>query len=274
MRIKLLMTFETGLSSADQLFLEERLKDRSPRVKALAGRLLGRLGSSYENPALAECMERIRREEKGVLRKRATLGLQLPANVKESAAPGWIRELFSDVGWEQFARGLQMTEADVIEASAKSPDLLLGLAWMATLEVRLDLLDTICQRSPEIWERMSVSGRLDLSHLSPDKRTLWARSLARSQFAKPSHDYPAWNWLHTTVQGPLPADLIEGMLRSDWRAELGDRQKERPDWPELLAACSPPEQRERLRKQLGDVDPTLTANALSLMEILDNMERF
>lgn len=272
-RLKLLTIFEIGLSSTDQGFLEERVKDRSPRVKALAGRLLGRLGSSYENPALAQCMERIRREEKGVLRKRVALVLELPANVKEHTAPTWIRELFSDVSWQEFARGLQIAEADVIEAGAKSPDLLLGLAWMATLDGRFDLLEKVCQRSPETWERMSASGRLDLTHLSREKRTQWAQSLTQAQSAKPPHDYVAWSWLHTTIRGPLPTKLMEGMLRSDWSAGLEDKQKAKPDWPELLAACAAPELRERLRKQLGDIDPTLTANALSLMEILDNMER-
>lgn len=274
LRIKLLTIFEISLSSDDQSFLEERLKERSPRVKALAGRLLGRLGSAYENPALAQCMERIRREEKGVLRKRVALALELPANVKENAAPSWIRELFSDVGWIEFARGLKMTETEVIEASAKSSDLLLGLAWMATMDARFDLLETVCQHYPEVWERMSAGGRLDLAHLSREKRAQWAESLTRPVCKKPPMDYIAWKWLHATVQGTLPAELMKGMLRSGWRTELEDRQKAKPDWPELLAASAPPELRDDLREQLRDVDPTLTANAISLMEVLDNMERF
>ena len=119
-RVRLLMAFRTGLTSADESFLEELQKDRAPRVRALAQRFLCRLpGTAGEHPALRTCAERIRRSEKGLLRTRVVLTLELPATVKEMTASSWIRETFAEVSLDELGRSLAMSELEIIEAAGK-----------------------------------------------------------------------------------------------------------------------------------------------------------
>ena len=84
-RFRLLQGLQTRLSTSDQPFLSTLEKDRAPRVRTLAARFLARLGAG-ENPALRECLERIKQGKSGLLRKRTALELELPANVKDQAA--------------------------------------------------------------------------------------------------------------------------------------------------------------------------------------------
>jgi hypothetical protein len=273
-RVKLLAALETGLGPPDQAFLEGLAKDRSPRVQAAAARMLSRqFNSEHENPALRLCMERIKRTESGVLRKRVVLALELPANVKEAAAPAWIRGLFADVGWGEFARTLKMTEGEVIEAGKKDANLLLGLAWTATQDARMDLLNAVCEALPDAWERMSGGGAVELEHFSREQRLQCAEALTRTVSAKPPMNYPMWSWLHRAVEGALPAGLMQGMLRSKWAEVLEEKAHSGPHWPEMLAACCPAQVRPALREQLRDIDPALTATAISWMDILDTLEK-
>jgi uncharacterized protein DUF5691 len=89
-RFLLLQVFQTGLSMSDQSFLSTLEEDRAPRVRALAAIFLARLGASSEDPASAACLERIKQIQSGLLRKRTTLQIELPANVKDQAASRWL----------------------------------------------------------------------------------------------------------------------------------------------------------------------------------------
>ena len=273
-RVRLLTAFETGLGPADQAFLRGLLKDRSPRVQAAANRLLSRLpNSEHENPALRQCMERIQRKEGGIVRKRPVLSLELPANVKENAAPAWVRGVFADLSWNEFARALSLADSDLIEASKKDENLLLGLAWLATQDARLDLLKAICELLPDAWERMAASGVADLTHLPAVRRVEWAEALTRPAWTKPPMNYPAWSWLHRALEGPVAQGLMEAVLRSNWKDVFEAKVYAGAQWPEMLAACCPVDRRQSLREQLRDVDPTLTATAISWMDILDTLEK-
>ncbi|WP_263416306.1 DUF5691 domain-containing protein [Terriglobus albidus] len=273
-RVRLLIALQIGLGPADEAFLASLTKDRSPRVRSMAAQLLGRLpNSTYENPALRQLMERIQRSESGIFRKKTVLALELPATVKEHMAPAWIREAVVSVSLQEFSRALSLTNEELIAASAKDRNLLLGLAWMATQSHRLDRLPAIAAEHPELWEQMSLSGAADLEHLSPDERVDWATAITSPQSSKPPKEIMLWNWLHNAVKGAVPTKLMEGMLRSRWTEDLTEAAKARPDLPEMLAACCPAPLRTKLREQLGMLDLSLTVNAFSLLDILDMMER-
>jgi len=275
-RARLLLALKTGLASPDRDFLEGLRKDRAPRVRAAAERLLCRLpGSAGEHPALRACLERIRRSETGLLRKRLVLTLELPATVKEQAALSWIRATFAEVSLDELGRALGASELEIIEASGKDRNLLLGLAAMATQDRRLDLLDEIVGKPfPDAWEQISLSGPIDLSDWNPQDRLRWAEILAGPYEAEPPLLFAPWSWLHKSVKGPAPARLMEGVVRSPaWLHDLQQKEKRGPEWMELLAACCPRSQRDALRSQLAAVDPTLTLNALLLLDILDTMEK-
>ena len=116
-RFRLLEALQTGLAAEDQPFLASLEKDRSPRVRSLAARLLARLGASGNNPALPACLERIQKTKSGLLRKRAGLHLDVPAQLKGEAIPPWIREIFGDVSFAELTRALEFDEHELIEAT-------------------------------------------------------------------------------------------------------------------------------------------------------------
>lgn len=275
-RVKLLMALRTGLGPGDQSFLGGLEKDRAPRVRALAQRLLSRLaGTAGENPALRACVERIRRSETGLIKKRTVLTIELPATVKENTARSWIRETFAEISCDELARSLGLPELQMIEGAAKDQNLLLGLAWMATQDARLELLEAIVgHHLSDAWEQMSLSGPLDLSLMSEEERMQWAEILTRPHWRKPPVVFAAWSWLHRALRGPVPKQLMEAVVRSpNWIGDLLEGEKNGPEWPEILAACCPSTQRVDLRKQLGAVDPSLTLTAIPLMDILDTLEK-
>jgi len=274
-RVRLLMAFQTDLGVADQAFLVSLEKDRSPRVRSMALQLLSRLpNSTYDNPALRQLMERIQRSESGIFRKKPVLTLELPATVKEQAAPFWIQEMVASISLHELTRTLSLGGEELIDASKKDRNLLFALAWMATQDRRFDLLSAIAAEHEELWEKMSLVNEIDLEHLSRAERELWATALTKPAWSKPPKEIAKWTWLHTAIKGPVPAGLMDGMLRSRWTEDLAEAAKARPDLPEMLAACCPASLRTKLREQLGTLDPSLTVNAFSLLDILDTMERF
>lgn len=161
-RTRLLSALSNELSPADESFLQSLQKDRSPRVRQLAFRLLSRLGLTTEDAALKEILGRISRTQIGLLRKRPALALQLPATVKEPAAPQWIRENFAEVTLEALSRALLLSASDIIEAAAKDSNLLLALAAITTMDKQLDDFAEIVEHLPNAWELLSMSGLDDL----------------------------------------------------------------------------------------------------------------
>jgi hypothetical protein len=272
-RLRLLQTMQTGLTGADRQFLDPLEKDRAPRVRALAQRLLARLGGA-ENPALRACLERIRKTQTGLLRKRTQLALELPATVKEQAAPTWVREAFSEVAFEEFAAALSLSESDAIAASAKDTHLLLGLALMATADRRLDLFGQIVtEHLPHAWELLHQSGLRELDLLPREQRLRWAEILSRPYGRKPPQSWLLWSWLHRTLDQPGPAQLFETILNTSWLDELPDLEKQGPQWMEVIAALCPPGRYQQLRNRLSSFDAALTLTAIPLLDILDAMEK-
>lgn len=273
MRLRLLGALAAELKPTDQAFLEELQKDRAPRVRELAQRLLCRLpGATGSHPALTACLERIEKTESGVFRRHTVLRLQLPATVKEHQARGWIRETFAEVTCAELARGLKLPEAELVDGAAEDEGLLLALALMATTERRLDLFEQAVKRLPDAWERMSQCGAVQLEMTTAAERQRWAGILVQPYGSKPPLLIAAWSWLHRALRGPVPGALIEAVIRSsDWREKL--REMNGPEWVELLAACCPGELRPKLRVLFEMMEPAPTAGALALLDILDAMEK-
>lgn len=275
-RVRLLMALETGLNVSDQPFLEGLAKDRAPRVRSLAQRFLARItGNAAESPALKACLERIRRSTTGLLKKRTTLALELPATVKEHEAKGWIRKTFGEVSCDELARALELTESALIEAAAKDENLLLALALMATQDRRLDLLEEIAGgQLKDAWEQLGRCGVQDLGLMPVEERLRWAEILIRPYSAKPPASYSAWSWLHRSLEGPVPELLMEPIIRSSrWITGLLEEQKAGSEWMELLAAVCPISLRPLLRTQLESLDAPLTMTALPLLDILESLKK-
>src|SRR5690606_31471129 len=99
-RLRLVDALATGLGTADQPFLESLAGDRAPSVKQAVTRLLARLpGTGAAQAQVDELRSRIVEGKAGLLRKRVTLTLQLPANLKTPAAiTDWLAAGFGSIG--------------------------------------------------------------------------------------------------------------------------------------------------------------------------------
>jgi hypothetical protein len=271
-RFRLLQALQTHLSMADQPFLSTLEKDRAPRVRATAARFLARLGTGGENPALRACLERIKQSESGLLRKRKVLQLELPANVKDRAASQWILQTFSDVSFGELAGAFQLTEEQLIEASAKDEPLLVALALVATNVCRLDLLEFVVTHLPNAWERIFESGLDTLGTMTLPERQRWQETVA-SPYRKelPANLY-LWDWLHRVTDAETAASVMSTALRTELLSKVSERELGSSAWPEAMAAICPAQQRQELREQLTKFDQSLVVTPLELLDILDGME--
>jgi hypothetical protein len=269
-RFRLLQVFQTSLSMADQPFLSSLEKDRAPRVRALAARFLARLGASSKNPAFDACMERIKQSQSGLLRKRTTLQLELPANVKDQDASRWILQTFTEVSFGELAGALKISEKELIEAAAKDEPLLLALALIATNERRLDLLELVIVNLPNAWERMFEAGLDTLGTMTESERQRWAEIVVHPYRKNTPTTYLLWDWLHRITDLEAPPPVMSIVLHAKLLMKVSEQGS--APWFELIAAICPASQRLELREQLTKFDQSQTNTPLALLEILDGME--
>lgn len=271
-RFRVLQAFQTGLSMADQPFLSTLEKDRAPRVRALAARLLSRLGTGAENPALAACLERIKQSQSGLLRKRTTLQLELPANVKDQTASRWILQTFTDVSFAELTGTFKITEEELIEAAGKDEPLLLALALMATNERRLDLLELVVANLPNAWERLLEGGLDTLGTMTESERQRWEEIIAHPYRKDLPTTWFLWDWLHRITDAEASASVMSMLLNAKLLMKVPEQERGSPQWLEMMAAICPASQRQELRDQLAEFDQSQTVIPLALLDILDGME--
>lgn len=272
-RFRLLQVFQTGLSMADQPFLSTLEKDRAPRVRALAARFLARLGAGNANPALAACLERIKQKQGGLLRKRITLQLELPANVKDQAASRWILQTFTDVSFAELDRAYKVTEEELIEAAGKDESLLLALALMATNERRLDLLELVVTNLPNGWERMLESGLDTLGAMTESERHRWEEIAVHPYRKDAPTTYFLWDWLHRITDIEAAPAVMSIILNSKLLTKVPEQERGSAYWLELIAAICPTTFRRELRQQFAEFEQSQTVIPFALLDILDGMEK-
>ena len=271
-RFRLLQVFQTRLSMADQLFLSTLEKDRAPRVRALAARFLARLSASSENPSLGACLERIKQSQSGLLRRRTTLQIELPANVKDQAASRWILQTFTDVSFGELAGRFKVTEKELIESAAKGEPLLLALALIATNERRLDLLEPVVANLPNAWERMFEAGLDTLGTMTESERQRWEEIVVHPYRKDVPTTYSLWDWLHRITDAEAPPSVMSIALHAKLLTKVPEHERGSAPWLEVIAATCPASQRQELREQLTKFDQSQTVTPLALLEILDGME--
>jgi hypothetical protein len=272
-RFRLLQALQPGLSTADQPFLSTLEKDRAPRVRTLAARFLARLGAGGESPRLRACLERIKQSQSGLLRKRTVLQLELPANVKDQTASRWILQTFADVSFTELAGAFQLTEKELIEASAKDESLLLALVLIAIGERRLDLLELVVAHLPDAWERMFESGLDTLGTMTDSERQRWEEVIVHPYHKDLPTIYSLWDWLHRITDAETPPSVMSIVLRTKLLVKVPERERGTFPWLEVIAAICPSPQRPELRVQLAEFDQSQNVIPLALLEILDGMEK-
>ena len=275
-RLRLLTALQIGLAAGDAAFFETLVKDRAPRVRALAQRLLARMpGAQGQNPALAECLSRIQRSKAGVLKKRTTLKLELPATVKEQEANRWISEEFADVGLDELARAMEMDCDELVDAAEKGENLLFALSIMAATERRFDLLQRIAgSLLHDAWGRMSDAGWDEAAAFSSAERESLAIALVHPGKWMPEASPLPWTWLHKRIEGPLPAPLMQEILRAkEWTNQLNAESPPVSELVQAFCAVCPTPCRAKLREQLLPLDVAYTEKGLLLLEILGRLEK-
>ncbi len=274
-RTQLLSTLRIGLSAADKVFLESIQKDRAPRVREIVRRMMGEVsGDGAANPALAACMERIHRSKTGLLKKRASLKMELPATVKEHEANRWIHEQFAEVTLDEFARACELTEAEIVDAAEKDNNLLFALALMASRDGQFASLRAITDEMPDAWGRMSALNWDDSLQDDSEDRQEWAAALIRPKKWLPEIPFPAWSWLHRQMEGPLPASIMSEILASGMWAEQLNEEKKGPSLEIIQVVCAlcPRELRGSLRAQLERLEMERKDKGMMLLDILDELE--
>ena len=272
-RFRLLQTLQTGLSNSDQTFLSTMEKDRAPRVRALAARYLSRLGAGGENPAVHACLERIKQGKSGLLRKRAALQLELPANVKDQAASRWVLETFSEVSSGELAGALHLTEEQLIESSEKDEPLLLALAIIATNEDRLDLLELVVAHLSNAWEKLAESGLNTIVKMTEPERRRWQEILVHPYGKELPANYYLWDWLYRVSDAEVASSVMVLVLQTKLLTRVPERERGAAPWLEVMAAICPAEQRRELREQFAEFEQSQTVAPLALLDILDGMEK-
>jgi hypothetical protein len=264
-RVKMLGTLEVGLGGEDVEFLKRVGQDRSPRVKAIAARLLNRLGEGDKDPAVEACLERIKR-------KNGRLELELPANVKRVDGQRWVMGMVEDVDLEALARALGVSVGEMI-AGTEDELLLLGVALMATMEGRLDVVEQVVARVPELWRMVVAAGLMTLEPLGVAERERWFEVVMEPVGKDGKWAPEEWMPLVRLADVYVPEKVMRALLAQGLKGpEFENRYLMGPLLEMLVARC-PVGMRGELKAVMAEMDGELTGEAMAVLAFLMEMEK-
>lgn len=270
-RLRLIDALATGLSGDDRTFLEGLANDRAPTVKQAVTRLLARLpGTGAAAAQIEELVSRITEGKAGLLRKRVTLKLQLPANLKGPAPiADWLATNFGAVSSTALAAAFGMSGEAMLEAAQDDDKLVKGLAFAACAGREWSLLAEIARRhAPGIWTEFLQPGLAAFGVVSVAERSQWIASTMPGAAAPAALNPWVLTALHGAFAGPLPV--------AQARAILADALKASHPGADLFAAVAalmPAELLAEFRAALGRMPPELGARASLLADILISLNQ-
>lgn len=274
-RFRLLGAFRERLSEADAPFLKSLEKDRAPRVRALAQRLIVKLpGFEGSDPALREVVERIKVSKSGLIFKKTVLTLELPATVRDHTKRAWLNQAFGPIGLEMLAGALSLSVEAMIAAAEKQNDLLLAFFLMATQDGRLDVVEMVTDgHLPDAWALVDATDDEALADYNQDMRRAWVAHVFRPD-RWGSDTTP---WVIRRMAMLLAAEATEKMfadvLRSKpWLALRKPNAGYDADIIDDMAAMCPPAMRPALRTEFAALDPAKTGNAILFLDLMNSLE--
>jgi hypothetical protein len=274
LRFRLLQALRAGLGAADIPFLQGLVKDRAPRVRELAERYLSRLpGAAAQNSALKSVLDRIKRGQAGVLRKRPTLKLELPATVTGVNWRNWVAQSFADLELDEFAAALGMRSDETIAAAAQDPCLSTAVTIMAFRQADPVLARQAFEALPEALSWLALQLLQTIEDVEPKARQELAEFLLRNDLAKGALPAVAMERVHRLFNGPMSDGLMEEILNApvwlEWSAAPETHQHAilAP-----LAALCPPAKRPALEAVLAKIDTPQVRRILQFFEILGTLE--
>jgi hypothetical protein len=278
LRLRLANALGENLSPADIPFLESLAQDRAPSVREIADALLVRLpGSPQATRRLAECLSRIKVTRTGLIRRRAKLQIEFPANVQDDAKRGpWLSGTFGSLDLGTLAKELGLSIDELVVAAGDDSILGRVLAIPVGRARRYDLLARLVQRDPKnVWSLINAIPGPDGS--DPASVTAWCAAVVQPETWFTMPDPGLLALIPRKLQAPLPDATARGLLASAvWRRFLEHYRDrlwaEAPAVVEAMTVLIPARLRGALRSDLASLPPQVTARALAAMMLLDRIE--
>lgn len=265
-RLRLVDALATGLGPDDRPFLESLAGDRAPTVKQAVTRLLARLpGTGAAEEQIAELLSRIKQGSTGLLRKRMTLTLQMPANVKSPAAEtDWLAANFGAVGCTALSGALGLSPEQMLEAARDDGKLVRGIAFSACSERNWDLLAVIARdHAPNVWTEFLQPGLAAFGLVTASERADWANASIPTRIAPERFSGFHLAPLFDAMGGPLPLAQARAVFAA--ASKSGQRSEE-----VLTAATAlmPEGGLQETAAALERMSPDIVGRARLLVEIL------
>jgi hypothetical protein len=272
-RFRLLQALRQGLSSADAAFLAGLVNDRAPRVRELAERYLSRLpGAAGQNVALRSVMERIIRSEAGILRKRITLKLELPATVTGDSWRSWVAQSFEDVELEELASALGLGAAEMIAAAASDRCMSTALTIMAFRQENPTVACQAYEAMPEALPWLAWPLLQSIEKREPTARQELAEFLIRKGLPAAISSPTALAQVHRVLNGPISERLMEEILRAPvWSRWFAEPEINYNSVLAPVAALCPVAKRPALRLVLAKIQTAQPI--LSFLDTVDSLEK-
>ena len=224
LRADLVETLQIGLSDADRPFLEGLNKDRARTVKERAQDLLAhiRRTTAYED-RLSRVLE-ILVVKKGLLNRRETLTVKLPATKRGNDPGAALRASLSGIWLTDLCRGLELSFDQLLDLLAEAQEpLAYALMACALAEGRLDALSRLTAAIPD-FELQPALEALD--------ETLWR--LTKTEQAEVIHLlFTRVRWDQLPPAGAW--EKVQAALDDDALAEeIAEQLTASPAWRQYL----------------------------------------
>ena len=239
-RTRLLGALRRGLSQADAPFLESLARDRAPSVRECAQQLLKYIpGAVSAEGRIRDLVARTKISAAGLLRRRATLTLELPANA-QTMSPGvtaaevgrnWAADEYAGIGLDVMAAAFGLSVTDMIAAAADDLPLLAVFTRQASMERRFDVLAAIVrEHAADAWiDAIGVDdkgGNADGSGAAelPDDATLeqWCAAALAPRLWPVLPSAVQLERLYRFLRRPLPLTQGRELLQSRAFADLAN----------------------------------------------------
>ena len=269
-RVRLVDAMATGLSVQDRDFLESIAGDRSPKVKAAVTRLLAHLpGTGAAQEQIEEILSRIKIGRTGLLIKRTTLKLELPANTRShDAQTEWLALNFGSITPEGLAGALDMSTAQLLDAARDNKALVRGIAFAACAERDWKLLETIAlNHASDIWTDFLSVGLGAFGLVGESDKQDWVLATLPKRLERDRFETHHFVELHKAIAGPLPLSRA----RAVWKAAMEVRHS-KTDALCAAIALTPENGLSEAVRAITDKQPETALRAQQLAEILIRLD--
>jgi len=289
-RVRLLAALAAGLSPADATFLESLAHDRASTVRERALELLKYIpGNAAAEGLIRDLVARTSATTAGLLRRRLTLKLELPANLQTVSHAGWSAEAvrrwaadrYAGVGLDAMAAAFGLPVTDMVAAAADATPLLALFARQASMERRFDVLARIVrEHAADAWldaigrdgDAAEDAGRNAAAAWDDATIEQWCAAAIAPGLWTTLPPVSDLERLYRFLRRPLPLEQARELLQSPAFATLAHPDRSPTGVGPLclaLAALTPPPLRSPLRGAFAGLVATETPPLQPALQLLD-----